>query len=139
MEHYINPDHDTYMRFSDLARNRPIHMLNLIRLRDRALYDDGREATGAEAYAIYGRESAPIFQGVGGRIVWRATPRLTLIGPEDESWHIAFVAEYPTAQAFLNMIRDPDYQMAVMHRTAAVADSRLIRTDPLARTDTIFG
>lgn len=28
------------------------------------------------------------------------------------------------------MVRDPEYQLAVIHRQAAVADSRLIRCQP---------
>ena len=130
MEHFINPDRATFALFKELPRDRPIHMLNLVRLRARAAYDDGRDVTGAEAYAAYGRESGPIFAALGGRIVWSAEPRLMLIGPATEGWDIAFVAEYPTGQAFIDMIRNPEYQKAAVHRTAAVLDSRLIRTDP---------
>lgn len=50
-----------------------------------------------------------------------------VIGPQDERWDLAFVAYYPSAQAFIDMLRNPDYQRATRHRTAAVADSRLIR------------
>ena len=50
-----------------------------------------------------------------------------LIGPPDKQWDLAFIARYPTAGAFLEMVTDPDYQEAVKHRTAGVIDSRLIR------------
>jgi uncharacterized protein (DUF1330 family) len=53
-----------------------------------------------------------------------------LIGPESEAWDIAFIAEYPGVDAFVQMPRDPDYRKAVRHRQAAVADSRLIRMRP---------
>lgn len=101
-------------------------MLNLVRLRARADYADGRDASGADAYAAYGRESGPIFAGVGGRIIWRGDPAAVVIGPQDETWDIAFIARYPTAAAFLAMVMNPDYQAVVHHRQAAVADSRLI-------------
>ena len=52
---------------------------------------------------------------------------LTLIGPAEENWDLAFIARYPTAQSFVDMLRDPDYQRATRHRTAATADSRLVR------------
>ena len=58
------------------------------------------------------------------------TPELTLIGPADERWDLAFIAEYPSVEAFVAMLRDPDYRKAVRHRQAAVADSRLIRIRP---------
>lgn len=121
---------DSWRAFKANDRAGPIHMLNLVRLRDRAEYDDGREASGAEAYAEYGRASGPIFERLGGRIVWRGEMELMLIGPEDEAWDHCFIAEYPSAQAFIEMQRDPDYAEAVKHRQAAVLDSRLIRLGP---------
>lgn len=130
MDSFIDPDRARFGRFKDLPRDRPVHMLNLVRLRERAAYADGRVATGAEAYAAYGRESGPVFRRLGGRILWSGRPELMLIGPEAEAWDIAFVAAYPTGQAFIDMIRDADYQRAAQHRTAAVRDSRLIRMAP---------
>lgn len=55
-----------------------------------------------------------------------------LIGPAGEHWDAAFVARYPSAAAFLEMIADPAYRAAVIHRQAAVQTSRLIRTAPAA-------
>lgn len=132
MAGYIDPTREKFGEFRGLPDNGPIHMLNLIRLRDRAEYSDGRDLSGAEAYAAYGRDSGPVFRGVGGRIAWSGDFRLMLIGPDTERWDICFIAEYPSAAAFVAMIKDPDYQKAVIHRQAAVADSRLIRTAPRA-------
>jgi len=109
----------------------PIHMLNLVRLRDRAEYPDGREATGAEAYAAYGKGSEPVLQRLGGRIVWRGQMEQMLIGPGDEAWDLCFIAEYPSPDAFAAMIKDPEYREAMVHRQASVADSRLVRMAPL--------
>ena len=105
-------------------------MLNLVRYRQQAAYPDGTARTGREAYAEYGRASGPVFRRVGGRIVWSGEPQAVVIGPGDEQWDLAFVAEYPTASAFLEMVTDPDYREAVKHRQAAVEDSRLVRTRP---------
>ena len=58
---HIDPTKETFAAFRADDRPGPIHMLNLVRLRARAAYPDGREATGAEAYAAYGRESLPVF------------------------------------------------------------------------------
>ncbi len=128
MSNYIDPERDRFDAFKALPRDTPIMMLNMLRFRDKAAYEDGREATGTEAYAAYGRESGPIFRCVGGEIVWRGRPELMLIGPADELWDMIFVARYPGARAFLEMVTDPDYRIAVKHRQAAVLDSRLIRT-----------
>jgi hypothetical protein len=54
-------------------------------------------------------------------------------GPSSEAWDLAFIVEYPGSQAFIDMVRDPDYRANVVpHRTAAVADSRLLRLSPVA-------
>jgi uncharacterized protein (DUF1330 family) len=127
---YIDPTRERFGAFRALPDEGPIHMLNLVRLREAAAYPDGRKATGAEAYAAYGRDSGPIFRRLGGRIAWSGDFRLMLIGPEDERWDRCFIAEYPSAAAFVQMIKDPDYQKAVIHRQAAVLDSRLIRLSP---------
>lgn len=131
MTEYVNPDRESFAAFRNHPRKGPVHMLNLVKFRDIAAYDDGQTATGAEAYAAYGRESGPIFRALGGRIVWSGRPEVMLIGPQDgEAWDIAFIAEYPSVDAFVTMIRDPDYQKAARHRTAGVADSRLVRMEP---------
>jgi uncharacterized protein (DUF1330 family) len=113
-------------------------MLNLVRFRDQAAYPDGRDATGAQAYAAYGRDSYPVFSRLGGRIVWRGKFELILIGPSEETWDECFVAEYPSVAAFVAMLRDPGYREAVKHRQAGVLDSRLIRLAP-AQTGSGFG
>ena len=128
MKRYVNPEREQFEAFKALPRDVPILMLNLIRYRDRADYGKGPAGiTGAEAYRRYGQASAPIFARVGGSIVWRGRPELVLTGPVDERWDAAFIARYPTAGAFLEMVTDADYREAVKHRTAAVATSRLIR------------
>ena len=127
MPNYVDPERDQFDAFKLLPRNEPIMMLNLLRFREKAAYGDDREATGAEAYAAYGRGSRPVFSRVGGSIVWRGAPELMLIGPPEKCWDLAFVARYPSAGAFLEMVTDPDYRVAVKHRQAAILDSRLVR------------
>ncbi|MBV7410058.1 DUF1330 domain-containing protein [Maritimibacter sp. DP1N21-5] len=130
MTHHTGFEGDAFAQLRAIDRAGPIHMLNLVKLRDRALYDDGRAATGAEAYAAYSRESAPIFGREGGRIVWSGRMEFMLIGPADEHWDLCFIAEYPSAEAFVAMIKDPTYRKAMAHRQAAVETSRLIRMEP---------
>ena len=128
---HIDPTKEVFAQFRANDREGPIHMLNLVRLRKEAAYPDGRKATGAEAYAAYGRESGPVFERLGGTIVWQGQFELMLIGPSDERWDLCFIAQYPSVAAFVEMIRDPVYREAVKHRQAAVEDSRLIRLAPL--------
>ena len=131
MTGHIDPTKETFKAFRESDRPGPIHMLNLVRLHAQAKYPDGRKATGAEAYASYGRDSGPVFERLGGTIVWQGRFELMLIGPADERWDLCFIAQYPSVAAFVEMIRDPVYREAVKHRQAAVEDSRLIRMAPL--------
>ena len=94
--------------------------------------DHGRGVTGLEAYRAYGRETASLFARLGGVQIWAGSPEAVVTGPPDECWDLAFIAQYPSAAAFLAMVTDPDYRRFVRHRTAAVADSRLIRLAPIA-------
>jgi uncharacterized protein (DUF1330 family) len=130
MAEYIDPTKERFAQFRALPDTGPIHMLNLVRVREHAAYPDGRTCSGQEAYRAYARESEPVFTRVGGRQHWLGHFELTLIGPEDERWDFVFIAEYPNPAAFVEMVRDPAYREAVKHRQAAVQDSRLIRLRP---------
>ena len=132
----IDPTRAQFDAFKALPRDRPIHMLNLIRLKPLADYpqdhpDHGKGLSGLDAYRASGRTSAEVFARVGGRQAWAGRPEAIVTGPADERWDLAFIAEYPSAGAFLAMVTDPDYREHVKHRTAGVEDSRLIRLAPL--------
>ena len=71
----------------------------------------------------------------GGRV---AVLTRNTAAPAERRWHDGFVAHYPNAGAFFEMIKDPDYQQAVVNRTAALLDSRLMRFAPGEGGDT-FG
>lgn len=144
-EEHVDPSRDAFEAFKRLPRDHPVEMLNLVRFRQWAQYPAdhpaaGERTSGANAYKNYSEESGPIFQRVGGTIVWSAVPELILIGPADDRWDAAFVARYPTAAAFLEMVTDEEYRKAVVHRQAAVETSRLIRTVPRSsRSKASFG
>lgn len=134
-DRFVDPSREAFESFKQLPRDCAIEMLNMLRFRQWAGYPEdhdhrGQRISGAEAYRSYAQESAPIFARVGGKIVWSARPELVLIGPAEERWDAVFVARYPTAAAFLEMITDEAYRRAVVHRQAAVETSRLIRTIP---------
>ena len=132
MTSHIDPDRQAWAAFKALPEDQPIQMLNLIKLKPQAEYpadhpDHGKAITGLEAYRAYGRTSGPVFRRVGGRQVWAGKPQVMVTGPQDaEQWDLAFIAEYPSTAAFMEMVRDPEYREHVKHRTAAVADSRLL-------------
>lgn len=134
-ETFIDPSPANFQAFKDLPRDRPINMLNLLLYRDRAEYPEGHEHagkgwSGRRAYEEYGRTSGPIFRKLGGTIIWRGSFETMVTGPEGRRWDDGFIAQYPNAGAFFAMIKDPEYQLAVVNRTAALVDSRLVRFVP---------
>lgn len=143
-EAHVDPTREAFDAFKALPRDVPIQMLNLIRYRDFAAYPEGHENAGKgwigeRAYQEYGKTSGPIFQRVGGRVVWRGSFQTVLTGPADEHWDAAFIAQYPNAGAFLEMVTDPQYRLAVINRQAAVLTSRLIRFAPMEGDSGSFG
>jgi uncharacterized protein (DUF952 family)/uncharacterized protein (DUF1330 family) len=140
---YVDPTESQLGSFSRLPVDKPFEMLNLIRLRGRAVYPQGHPLaaaviTGAEAYARYTAETMPILARFGGRVVWRGTVQAVVTGPDREAWDHAFVVRQNSAQDLLQMAGDPEYRAALVHRTAAVRTSRLIRCAP-ADPDAAFG
>jgi uncharacterized protein (DUF1330 family) len=134
-ETYIDPSPANFQAFKGLPRDTPINMLNLLLYRDVAQYPESHEHagkgwSGRRAYEEYGKTSSPIFARVGGSILWRGSFQTVVTGPEGERWHDGFIAHYPNAGAFFEMIKDAEYQKAVVNRTAALVDSRLVRFAP---------
>ena len=127
---YVGFNRDTYKSFKNIKDSRRLHMLNLVQLKEKAIYPDGSITTGFEAYKRYGKESERVFNRLGGSIVWRGEMLIGLIGPTNEKWDICFIAEYPSVESFVSMQRDEIYQKAVVHRQIAVKTSRLIRMAP---------
>ena len=113
------------------ADETPIVMINLLRYRDRASYPAGIDAaacSGREACQRYGALVTPMVIEAGGRILWFGNVAQVVIGPDAERWNDAVLVQYPSRKAFIAMVSRPDYVEASVHRTAALADSRLIAT-----------
>ncbi|MEN9682304.1 MAG: hypothetical protein RLZZ427_55 [Pseudomonadota bacterium] len=132
MTAYIDPDRANWQVFKDLPRDTPIQMLNLIKFRDLADYPEGHPnhgqgLTGREAYAIYKQGFTKLVADDGAAMIWDAPLECTVTGPAGE-WDEAFVMGYPNSAAFMAMVKNAEYiRDVVPHRTAALADSRLIR------------
>jgi len=127
----IFPTQSQLQELQSLPADEPVAMLNLLRFKERASAPD-EGLSGREAYDRYGREAAPFLAKAGGRILNAVEARAVVIGPPEDEWDVALLVEYPSAQAFLAMATDPGYLQVHVHRDAALADSRLIATRPLA-------
>jgi uncharacterized protein (DUF1330 family) len=114
----------------------PVVMVNLLRYRERALYPDGTadgQITGRAAYERYSQRVIRHLAKVGARPIWRADVRGGLIAPEGEKWDEIILVEYPTRDAFEQMITSAEYQADAVHRMAALEDSRLFASTSAQR------
>ena len=119
----VVPNEEQMRGFVEPGHDGPIYMLNLLKFKAKAEYEDGRQTdlTGAEAYAIYGTEVARHLQKVGGAPMFSARVERLMLGEVEELWDSAAIAMYPSRQAMLEMISSKDYQASAVHRTAGLA------------------
>ncbi len=119
----VAPSEEQVKGFLEPGHGRPIYMLNLLKFKEKAVYEDGRETnlTGAQAYAIYGAEVVAHLAKVGGAPMFSANVERLMLGEVEELWDTAAIAMYPSRKAMLEMISSADYQASAVHRTAGLA------------------
>ena len=105
--------------FTARAAEGPVVMLNLL---------DFKPAGGAERYLEYGKAVAPLLERVGAKLVYAGNADAPVIGPS--KWDSVALVEYPTRQAFLDMIASPEYAAIAHLRTEALERSELHPVDP---------
>lgn len=111
----------------------PFCMVNLLKFKEKAEYEDGSDAdlSGREAYLRYGSAVQACLASVGGRSHFSAMVTDLLLGEADELWDMVAIAEYPTRAAMMQMVQSPEYQAIEKHRKAGLAGQLNIRTKAL--------
>jgi uncharacterized protein (DUF1330 family) len=133
----LNPSIERLRALLEADRDGPLHFLNLLAYRDEALYPAGHEMasrnlSGAAAYALYAAVAIRHVTQRGGRLVALNDVQQELIGAGQGGWHQVAIVEYPDTEAFVDMIRDPDYEASLVHRDAGLARTLILVTRPLA-------
>ncbi|MEX0942646.1 MAG: DUF1330 domain-containing protein [Pseudomonadales bacterium] len=128
IKNVLQPTGDQVRAFRDRQSGEPIQMLNLLKFRDQAIYDDGRESklTGREAYARYAQGFRSVMGPKGVIIIYSGDVRGVLIGEADGAWDAVAVIQYPSTQVMLDMFRDEAYQKVQAHRVAGLEGQLLI-------------
>ena len=128
----LQPTGDQVRAFRDRQTGAPISMLNLLKFREKAIYEDGRESslTGREAYNLYGEAFRKIMEPKGARVLYSGDVRGFLIGEGEDAWDAVLLIEYPSTQVMLDMWRIEEYQVAQQHRAAGLVGQILIECGP---------
>jgi uncharacterized protein (DUF1330 family) len=129
---YIHPTKEAGAAFFGAPPEGPVVMLNLLRFREVADYSKSPHlapaspVSGEEAYRRYAAHTMPLLQKAGSEVLLLGKSRPPLIGPTDERWDLVLLVRHRSAQAFLAFATDEAYLAGEGHRTAALADSRLL-------------
>ena len=122
---YVNELRKTDQQIQDLLKKDdggPVCMINLMKFREKAKYEDGRETdlTGIEAYDLYGKPTGELIAELGGEIVFTAVLKGMVVGEVEELWDVMVIAKYPTLQSFIDLTSSPIYLKAYHHRIAGL-------------------
>lgn len=134
---YLEPTPASGRAFFMRGIQGPVLMLNLLRFRAIADYSAAPHLapsgpiSGADAYALYAEHTLPFLKESGGEVVFEGDGGHWLIGPEDECWDRVLLVRQASTEAMLAYPDNPAYMAGLAHRTAALADSRLLPLAPL--------
>ena len=95
-------------------------MLNLLKFKDKAVYEDGRQTTlSGKKLTIFTDEVRGHLKKVGGEIVLGGEITRLMLGQVEDLWDVAAVARYPSRAAMLKMMMDSEYR-SEEHRSAGL-------------------
>lgn len=116
----LEPTPEQFAALAARPADAPVVMVNLLKF---------EPAGGLERYAQYGREVAPHLQRVGATVRYAGGAPSVVIGEGEKPWWDAIlIVEYPSPQAFIDMVTNQDYLKVHEHRAAALDRGDLIAT-----------
>jgi uncharacterized protein (DUF1330 family) len=116
----LGPTAEQFAALTSRPADAPVMMVNLLKFNTTG---------GLESYQRYGREVAPHLERVGATVRYAGTAPAFVIGDGERPWWEAIlVVEYPTPQAFIDMVTTPEYAKVHEHRAAALERGDLIAT-----------
>ncbi len=126
----VGPNAEQIAGFKEPGPSGPIYMVNLLKFKERAEYEDGRETdlTGEEAYHLYATAVTKLLVEFGGAGMFYAPVERLTLGEVEELWDVVAIAMYPSRGAMLDMARSDAMQEIGVHRSAGLAGQLNIET-----------
>ena len=126
----LYPSDSQVERLSNEPDSGEIHLLNLFRFKEKAIYPDGRETTltGKEAYKLYGKPMLEVLDKYGAEVVFYSDITGLIIGEVDELWDAFVIVKYPSRQALLDMTSSEEFKALSIHREAGLEGQLNIET-----------
>ena len=130
VENKVVPNEEQINGFLENPEIGPISMVNLLKYKEKAIYDDGRDTdlSGEEAYGLYAAEVINLVEKYGGEFLFAGKVNRLMLGEVDEMWDSIAIAKYPNRKAMFEMTMDPEYQKIHVHRDAGLEGQLNIET-----------
>ena len=130
VENKILPNDEQISGFLENPDLGPISMVNLLKFKKKAKYEDGRDTnlTGKEAYQLYSSEVINFVNKYGGEFLFAGSVSRLMLGEVEDMWDAVAIAKYPNRKAMMDMTMDPGYQKIHVHRDAGLEGQLNIET-----------
>ncbi|MCV7441172.1 DUF1330 domain-containing protein [Mycobacterium paraense] len=116
----LEPTPEQFAALAARPSDAPVVMVNLLKFKTPG---------GLESYLQYGQEVVPHLQRVGATLRYAGAAPSNVIGDGERPWWDAIlIVEYPTPQAFIDMVTTPEYAKVHEHRAAGLERGDLIAT-----------
>lgn len=126
----VYPNKEQIKGFMEPASEEPICMVNLLKFKEKAEYEDGRDTdlTGREAYALYEEGVKKLLQEIGGGIGFEGDVERLALGEVEELWDVVGLAVWPSRGAMFEVMQSPEMQAISVHRSAGLAGQLNLET-----------
>ncbi|GFG99158.1 DUF1330 domain-containing protein [Mycobacterium timonense] len=116
----LEPTAEQFAALAARPADAPVVMVNLLKFKPEG---------GLESYLQYGQEVVPHLQRVGATLRYAGGAPSVVIGEGERPWwDVILIVEYPTPQAFLDMVTTQEYAKVHEHRAAGLDRGDLIAT-----------
>lgn len=120
MSEALEPTGEQFAALAARPADAPVVMVNLLKF---------KVPGGLESYQQYGREVVPHLERVGAKVRYAGAAPAFVIGDGEKPWWDAIlIVEYPTPQAFIDMVTTQEYAKVHEHRAAGLDRGDLIAT-----------
>jgi uncharacterized protein (DUF1330 family) len=116
----LEPTPEQFAALAARPADEPVVMVNLLKFKPEG---------GLESYRQYGQEVVPHLERVGATLRYAGGAPSVVIGDGEQPWWDAIlIVEYPTPQAFIDMVTTQEYAKVHEHRATALDRGDLIAT-----------
>jgi uncharacterized protein (DUF1330 family) len=118
----LYPTEEQMLTLAGLESDRPVCMVNLLKYREKAQYEDGSDSdiSGREAYRRYAEPMSEIVIRGGGRFHFKGAVNGLIVGDVEDLWDDVAIVEYPSQKGFIEIALSDEVRAISGHRAAGL-------------------